>query len=90
MLLSDMKKRILRYKGVSFGFTIFCSLAHANEPLVSTITEDSHTHSNLQRFPRRRNYLSNGDTRWRLDHRTQRCHMYSAHQGEGTFIRLSR
>jgi large subunit ribosomal protein L25 len=60
ILLSDMKKRIIRYKGVSPGFkTCLTSPICADDSLFSSITEGGRTHSNLQSIPRRPNYPSN-------------------------------
>jgi len=58
ILLSNMQKRIIRYKSVSL-FCCFGLLASTDEPLASTIAEDGRTRSNLQRFPSQRNYPSN-------------------------------
>jgi hypothetical protein len=58
ILLSNMQKRIIRYKSVSL-FCCFGLLASTDEPLASTIAEDGRTRSNLQKFPSQRNYPSN-------------------------------
>ena len=67
ILLSDMTKRIIRYKGVSSILNCVLPLLFVLMTLVSSITEGGHTHSNLQSIPRRQNYPSNQHELWNSD-----------------------
>ena len=57
ILLRNMKKRIIRYKGVSFCIAV-CSSVRSDRLLASITTGDGHTRSNQRRHPSQRSYRS--------------------------------